>query len=120
MSHNPLVLTLWFLLELAAVGSAAYWGWTQHDGILRLLLAIGVPLVLAVLWGTFRVDDGPKKAPVAIPGFLRLLLELAVFGTGVVLLYAAHQTNAALIFGGLVVLLYVMSYDRVIWLLTER
>lgn len=116
MGNHPFVLATRFLLEMAALVAVGYWGWTQHTGVLQVLLAVGFPLVIAVVWGTFRVDGMPNKAPVAIPGPLRLLLEFTVFGLAVVLLADAAQA-AAWVLGGLIVLHYLVSYDYVLNLL---
>lgn len=120
MSKNPIVLTMMFLLELAMLAALAYWGWTQHSGLLQILLAIGAPVLAAVLWGVFRVPGEPGDAVVPVRGWVRLLLELGLFAVAVGLLYSAGQTTAALIFGGLVVLEYVLLYDRNIRFLTEK
>ncbi len=75
MGSHSLNLALRFLLELAALGAMGYWGWTQHEGPVRWRWAIGLPLVAAVLWGTFAVPNDPSRsgqAPVPIPGILRL------------------------------------------------
>ena len=90
-----------------------YWGWTQHDGVMRLLLAFGAPVVAAAAWGTFRVPGYPGPARVAVPGGVRLLLEFAVFGSATWALYAAQRPSWALVFGLLVVLHYAASYDYV-------
>ena len=119
MSNNLINLLLRFLLELAALFAMGYWGWMQHEGILRVLLAVGVPLIAAALWGTFRVDNDPKKAPVKVPGVVRFLLEMVFFATAVTLLAAANQTSAALVFGAVVLFLYAISYDRILWLLAQ-
>ena len=74
MGSHPINLALRLLLEIAAFISMAYWGWTQHTGFQRYAWAIGLPLVWAVLWGTFNVPDDPSrssKAPVRVPGFMR-------------------------------------------------
>jgi hypothetical protein len=120
MSHHPINLVLAFLLEIAALIATGYWGWTQHEGIGRIVLTIGVPVVLAAVWGVFRVNNDPNEALVEIPGWLRLILELGFFAIAAILLYAAGQPQAALIFAAVVVLHYVTSYDRVWWLLTGR
>ena len=83
MSQNPINLAVRFLLEIAALVAIGYWGWAQHAGILRYALVIGLPLLAAFLWGTLRVPEDASangKAPVPVPGALRLLLELAFFG----------------------------------------
>lgn len=120
MSKNPIILTVRFLLELGALGAMGYWGWTQHDGLLRVALAIGLPLLAAVLWGTFRVSGYPREAPVEVPGVVRLLLEFGVFGAGAALLWAAGQRSAAIVFAVAVVLHYVASYDYVLALLRNQ
>jgi hypothetical protein len=115
MSKNPLVMLLTFLLELAGLGAMFYWGWTQNEGILRWVLAIGIPVIAATIWGVFRVPNAPGPAPVAIPGVLRLVIEFAFYAVAVGLLLAAGAQQAALILGGLVVLCYLLSYDHVLW-----
>lgn len=117
MSNHPVNLTIRFLLELLALAAMAVWGWTQHAGALRFVWAIGLPLLAAVLWGVFRVDGDPNKAPVRVPGMVRLLLEALVFGGAVWSLYAAGRTTPASIFGLVVLVHYVVSYDRIRWLL---
>ena len=82
MSQNPLNLAVRFALELAGLYAFGLWGWTQHTGILRYLLAIGLPLFAATLWGIFRVPADASangKAPVPVAGWLRLLLEVLFF-----------------------------------------
>jgi hypothetical protein len=120
MGSHPINLALRFVLELAAWGSMGYWGWTQHDGIVRLVMGIGLPVLAMALWGTFRVPGDPKDAPVAVPGGLRLLLELAEFGLAMGLLAAAGRDQWAIILGVIVTLHYVVSYDRIAWLLKQR
>lgn len=117
MANHPINLALRFILELVALFALGYWGWTQHSGVARLLWAIGLPLVAAVLWGTFRVPDDPGKAPVLVPGLVRLLLEAVFFGAATWALYAAGLGFLSLAFGIIVLLHYVVSYDRIAWLL---
>lgn len=117
MSNNPLILTVRFLLELAALFALGYWGWTQHEGLGRIILAIGLPVLAAVLWGTFRVPGYPGKATVAVPGPVRLLLEFTIFAAAVVLLAATGQRDAAIAYGAITVVHYVASYDYILALL---
>lgn len=119
MSNNPINLGVRFMLELAGLVAMGYWGWTQHTGLLRWALMLGVPLAAAALWGIFRVPDDPGVPPVKVPGVVRLALEAAFFGLAVVLLLAADQRTAALILGGIVLVHYAVSYDRVIWLFSQ-
>ena len=122
MGQHPLNLALRFVLEVIALIAVGYWGWTYATGALRYVLAIGGPLLAAVLWATFRVPGDASasgEAPVPVPGWARLLLELALFGFATWGLYTSGATQAALIFGGVVVAHYAISYDRVAWLLRQ-
>ena len=118
MGSNPINLGLRFFLELAAWAAMGYWGWTQHDGLMRWVWVIGLPLVAMTIWGVFRVPGEPGDAPVAVPGVVRLIIEIVEFGGAVWLLYAAGRPQLALILGGLLVLHYATSYDYVIRLIT--
>jgi hypothetical protein len=117
MGNHPLNLALRFALELAGLWALGYWGWTAHAGALRWLLAIGAPLLAAALWGTFRVPGHPGRAPVPVPGPVRLLLEAAFFGSAVWALFAAERPAWAWVLAALVVAHYAASYDYVLKLL---
>jgi hypothetical protein len=119
MASNPLNLALRFILELIALFALGYWGWTQHSGVARFLWTIGLPLLAAFLWGTFRLEEPthPAKVPVTIPGILRLVLEAVIFGGAVWAFYAAGRSSWGLVFGLVVLGHYILSYDRVIWLI---
>ena len=122
LSQNPANLAFRFLLEIGALVALGYWGWTLVDGPVRYLLAAAAPLLMAVLWGTFRVPGDAShsgKAPVAVPGWLRLLLELALFGGAAWALVAAGQPLLGLVFGALVLLHYLLSWGRIRWLLRQ-
>jgi uncharacterized protein DUF2568 len=89
-----------FTLEVAALASLSYWGFSQHDGALQWLLGLGTPLLAAVVWGAFVAPKASR--PTTDP--VRLLLEVAVFGPGVVALWVADSHTLAFGFGVLVVL----------------
>jgi hypothetical protein len=112
-------LTVAFVLELVGLFALGYWGWTGHEGLGRALLTVGGPLLAAVVWGTFRVDNDPGKAPVRVPGWARLLLELSYYALASLALAAAGQPTAALALGVAVLLHYLMSYRHVAWLLRQ-
>lgn len=112
--------TLHFLLELAALAALATWGIRTGPNIgLKILLGVGVPILAAAAWGIFRVNNDPGPATVVIPGPLRLLLELAVFGGAVAGLAAAGLPNLALWFGVLALVDYAWMYQRILWLLRQ-
>ena len=120
MGSHPLNLALRFMLELAALFAFARWGWIHSTGLLRYFLGLGLPLLAAVLWGTFAVPDDPSrsgKAPVPIPGLMRLLLELVFFGFATWCFFATGLSVWGWILGVVTLLHYLASYDRMRWLL---
>jgi len=119
MGKHPVNLALRFLLELAGLFALGYWGWTQHSGAARFLWGIGLPLLAAVLWGTFRVPGDPGKAPVPVPGWVRLVYEIIYFTAMVWALWASGLETWAWILGILTVLHYAASYDRIRWMLKQ-
>lgn len=118
MSKNIFVLALYFFMELAGLFSIGYGAWNITEGIWRPIFGLGLPILAATIWGIFRVPNEPHPVPpVKVSGVIRLLIEAAFFGSAVLLLYATHQQNTALIFGAVIVFLYLISYDRIIRLL---
>jgi len=122
MGSNPINLAVRFILEIAGLVALGWWGWNQSEGILRFVLALGIPILAAVIWGTFNVVDDPSrsgKAPVKVPGIVRLLLELAFFASAIWSLFAMGVTTLGWIYGIVVLIHYVVSYDRVAWLVRQ-
>lgn len=119
MGQNPLNLVLRFFLELAALYGIGYWGWTQQDGVLRYLVAFGLPFLAAVAWGTFRVPGDGGAPRVRVSGGIRLLIEIIFFGFAIWGLFDAGATTAGWTVGGLTLFHYLISYDRIAWLLNQ-
>ena len=122
MGSHPINLALRFLLEVSALFSLGLWGWRSSNGWLRFALASLVPIIAAVLWGTFAVPGDPSRsgtAPVAVPGVLRLVLELGIFACAAWALHHAGFTRASWMLGIIVALHYLVSYDRILWLVTR-
>jgi hypothetical protein len=123
VSSHAINLALRFLLELSALGAMGYWSWTQHGGLTRWLLTICLPVISAVIWGTFAVPNDPSRsgsAPIPIPGALRLLIELLLLVGGAYLLIASQQIWLGTVFAAMTVLHYSISYDRIRWLLKSK
>jgi hypothetical protein len=115
MGSNPINLALRFFLELTALIAMGFWGWNQREGVLRWVLAIGIPFIAAVMWGVFAVPNDPSRsgnAPIATPGILRLALELIFFSFAAWTLYRAGATTASWIFIIVTLAHYILSYDR--------
>ena len=74
-----------FLLELCMLAAVAFWGFkTQNNWLLKILFGIGLPLLIAVLWGTFLAP----KATHRLSGVPFFALELILFSTGAFSLFA--------------------------------
>jgi hypothetical protein len=98
------------------------WGWNQGTGWLRFVLAIGIPIILAAVWGTFAVPNDPSRsgtAPIVTPGVIRLTIELGIFALATWALFDIELTKLSLALGVIVVLHYALSYDRIRWLLSH-
>ena len=122
MGLHPINLAIRFLLEVVALLAVGVWGWNQSDGWFRFVLMLGIPLVAAVVWGTFAVPNDPSRsgsAPIAVPGILRLVIEAVIFIFAVLVLYDLGFTTLSGLFGIIVVIHYLASYDRVLWLIRQ-
>jgi hypothetical protein len=120
MSQNMINLALRFLLELAALYAFGRWGWSQRTDFWRYLLMIGLPLIAATLWGLFRVPGDTSasgNAVVAVLGWMRLLLEIGFFSFATYCFFATGLQSVGWIFGAITLLHYIVSYDRILWLL---
>lgn len=118
MDLKTIGLGLHFLLELAALAGMVTWGFHPvHSTWQKILFGIGLPILAAAVWGIFRVPNDPGQALIAIPGALRLALELVFFCGAAFALYAAGHTTAAVVFAAATLLNYGMMHDRVRWLL---
>ncbi len=120
MSNNPINLTVRFLLEIFSLIVMGIWGWQNGNGIMRFVLAVGIPLVAAAIWGTFRVPNDPGNSPVPIPGPIRLIYEMVYFGFAIWTLFDLQYKNFAKIMLVILVIHYLFSYDRVIWLVRNK
>src|ERR1700743_2500761 len=120
MNTNPVNLAVRFLLEIVMLIVFACWGWHCTGGWFRYIAVAGFPIVAATLWGVFRIPNDPKQAPVVTPGVIRLLLEWTLFGLAAWALYDLGYTKSAIVIAVIVVLHYIVSYDRTWVMLRNR
>ncbi|MFC4146426.1 YrdB family protein [Micromonospora mangrovi] len=92
---KALLLTLVFLLELAMLAAAGWWGFTLDAGWpVRVAAGIGAPLLIAVVWGVFC----SPRAAVSLPAPAKLAVQVACFVTaGLLLALAGHPVPAVLL-----------------------
>lgn len=119
MSLNPVMLGVRFLLELLALAAFAVYGWRGFDGPWRFLMVVLLPVAAGALWGVFAVPGDPSRntdATVAVPGAVRFLIELAVLWGGAAALWFARLPALALGACAVLLVYYVLAYDRIGWL----
>lgn len=94
-------LLIRFLLELCMLAAVGYWGFKMHSTwTMKIILGIGLPLLIAVIWGMFV----SPKATYPLNGLTRLSVELILFGSGALALYASGQTNLAWIYTAVLII----------------
>lgn len=122
MGSHPINLIIRFILELLALIAVGFWGWKGFDGALQYIFGLGLPILMMIIWGSFAVPDDPSrsgKAPVPVSGFIRLVIEFLFFAIATWAIYDLPEIELSSIFGGLVIIHYLVSYDRISWLLSR-
>jgi hypothetical protein len=94
-----------FAAELGALGALGYWGAASGGTTIgRWLLALGLPLAAAVLWGLFAAPQAVVQVVV-----LAVLVKVAVFGGAVAALLATGSPRLAVVLALAAVLGTVLS-----------
>jgi len=123
MHKNPVNLAFRFILEVAALIAMGIWGWQLFDNCMRYLLVWAIPVLAATIWGVFAVRGDPSrsgKAPVPVHGGVRLVIELVFFAFATWTLCQLRLIFLSALMGITVVLHYLVSYQRVLWLIRQK
>ncbi|MDH3303457.1 MAG: YrdB family protein [Acidimicrobiia bacterium] len=113
-------LALRFGLELVALFGLGFAAWKLTSGPVRPAAVVILPVFAATLWTVFNVVGDPSRsgaAPVEVPGWTRLVIELAVLGAGAVAIFLAGRQDLGLAHGAVIIFHYAVSWPRVQWLL---
>lgn len=116
---HPVNLILRGLLELGALMAIGYWAWGL-GGWIWAALAIGL---FVLIWGVFNVPGDPSRgggAPVRVPGLVRLCLEIVLFAWAFFALGGSGWVTLSKQFGNLLILHYILSWRRVLWLVSAK
>ena len=98
-------LALAFGLELCLLVAVGYWGVTVGPTtLLKLVLGLGAPVIIAVIWGVFMAPASAQR----LRQPWRLVVALVLFGLGSAALYGARQPILA------AVLLLALVVNRVL------
>ncbi len=116
---NLLNGALRFLLELAGLLSVGLWG-LQRGNLLWGAAAIAV---FILIWTLFNVPGDPSrsgKAPIPIPGLLRLFIELILFTWAMWSLGSLGLISYSRYFGILLIIHYLAYWRRIVWLVEKK
>ena len=119
----PWNLALRFVLEMVALGGVGAGAWAITSGDWRWIAVVAAPVVVAVAWGVFNVPGDPSRsgrAPVPVPGLVRLIIEVDVFVIGAVGWVVAGSAALGLLLVLAALGHYLGSLPRVRWLLASR
>jgi hypothetical protein len=84
-----------FALELSVLLIVGYWGYTTGESRLaRIGVGVGLPIVIATVWGLFASPKGPYR----LDGPPRAVLESAVFGVAILALVGVGRPVLAAAF----------------------
>ena len=99
-------LALSFLLELCLLAAFGYWGFKKGTNLpVQILLGIGVPILIAIIWGIFLAPASKRR----LPGLARLLLQIVLFALGAGALYSAGSTGLAIMLSALFLLNRILA-----------
>ena len=90
-----------FILEILALVSLGYWGFSTGRGwLVKTLLRFGAPLIAAVLWANFGAPAAAQQ--LRMP--LQFGLEFLIFGSATAGLILADQKPLGILYGALFVM----------------
>ncbi len=97
------------LLELATLAALGYWGFHAAESLwLKWALALGMPLVVFMLWGLFLVPRAGQQTT----GLLTVMVSLVLFYLAALILFQSNQPGLG------IVMLAVTAINRtlmVVW-----
>lgn len=123
VTYHPINMTVRFLLELAALIIAGMWGYREFNGVMQYVMTAGIPLLMAIIWGVFNVPGDPSrsgKAPVVVPGLVRLQIEILFFIAATWFLGDMEYQLQGWVFGLIFIAHYIVSYRRILWLKDQK
>lgn len=118
----PAHLAIRFALELVLLAAYAYWGWHLGDGgVPGILLAVVLPVLVAALWAIFKTpgDTGKATPVVAVPGVVRLVLEIALIGVAAYGVWTSGSRVLAETMLTAFALHYAVTWPRIAWLVRQ-
>ena len=122
MQENHSKYYVRFALEVIALIYLGWWGGLLASGWWGFLSAMGILVVTMLLWGIFNVPGDPSrsgKAPVVVPGKLRLAIEAFVFLGATYAILIVSGWLFALLYLAAVIAHYIHTKSRVTWIVRK-
>ncbi len=100
-------LALAFFLELAMLAAFALWGFhTGQSTILKIGLGIGIPFLVALIWGLFMAPNSSMR----LHGAAYLALKLGLFGLAVTALITTDNNALGIVLLAIFVINTILLY----------
>ena len=109
-----------FSLELAGLAGIAALGWHLGSGaLIGGILAAAFSLAAGAIWAIFGVggEAGRGDPVIAVPGWVRLTVEFAIFGISAYGIWVSWSRAASETFMTVTMLHYAVTWERSRWLL---
>ncbi|OIS56531.1 hypothetical protein A4A36_08030 [Bacillus subtilis] len=119
---NQANLLLRFILEIAALISIGVFAWISFNGYFKYVFTLVLPIAVMIVWSVFAVPHDPSRSGqtvIPVNGITRLVIELLIFAMAVAALYFSHLKPVGIIFLCLIILHYIISAERIKWLLNQ-
>jgi hypothetical protein len=98
-----------FLLELCMLAAIGYWGFkSQSAGGMKILLGIGLPVLIAVIWGLFVAP----RAMYPLRDISHLVVSLILLGLGSAALFATGNPTLGWVYA---IILTINQILLVLW-----
>lgn len=102
---KTLNLLVRFLLELCMLAAIGYWGFkTQSDWAMRIILGIGLPILIIVIWGLFVAP----RATYLLRGVSHIVLSLILLGSGAIALFASGGADLGWVYATVLIVNQVL------------
>lgn len=100
-------LGLAFLLELAMLAGFAYWGVRSgQTTLMKVLLGVGIPLLVAIIWGIFMAPNSTTR----LRGAVFLGVKILLFLLASVALYMAGSRVPGILLAVIFALNEILQY----------
>lgn len=122
--QSRVMLAVRFLVEIVALSAVGFAGWRIGEGsVPGAVLGALFVVIAATFWSIFSVRNDPSRNPdpvIAVRGWVRLVIEFAVFGLAAWSLWAFVSRAASESFLTVVGIISLVGWDRLWWMLRHR